>query len=79
MTSLTIRTKISDTSFSSPELKKFLGDEVEIVIKKIAGKRKKDLNKAITKIHEMVRKHVPEGVELSSDLIRERRREAINE
>jgi hypothetical protein len=79
MTTLTLRTVLNDNTFSSPELSNFIGEEVEIVVKKIRKRRKKDIEKAMKEIHELVRRHNPENRQLSEELIRERRKEAMNE
>ncbi|MFH1052724.1 MAG: hypothetical protein V1779_17525 [bacterium] len=79
MTTLTLRTVLNDNTFSSPELSNFIGEEVEIVVKKIRKKRKKSFDQVVAEIQELVRKHNPDNRELSTELIQERRREAMNE
>jgi|GEM_PF-4837702 len=79
MTTLTLRTVLKDNSFSSPELSNFIGEEVEIVVKKIRNRRKKSFDQVVAEIQELVRSRVPEGIDLSTELIQERRREAMNE
>ena len=79
MTTVTLRTVLKDNTFTSPELSNFIGEEVEIVVKKIRKKRKKSFDQVVAEIQELVRSRIPEGVDLSSELIQERRREAMNE
>ncbi len=79
MTSLTFRTVLTENSFSSPELKQFLGEEKEIIVRKIPKDKSTSLQDRIHKVQETVKKYNNGNLKLSKELIRERQEEASDE
>ena len=76
MTTYKLRTTLTNTTFNIPEINSFIGEEVEIIIKK----RKKsfqetNLEEALT----LIKKYIPKDVSLSQELISERRQEVACE
>jgi hypothetical protein len=79
MQTLKLQTIFTNNIYSYPEFNQFIGEEVEITIKKIKHKRDNSKLEIISDIQNVVKQYNSEGKSLSEELIKDRRIESKNE
>jgi hypothetical protein len=79
MQTLKLQTIFSENVYNYPEFNQFIGEEVEITIKKIKHKNENSKSKVITELQQIVQLYNINKFSLSEELIQDRKKESNNE
>jgi hypothetical protein len=79
MQTLKLQTIYSESVYNFPEFNQFIGEEVEITIKKIKHKKANSKYMVISELQKIVQLYNTNNFSLSEELIKDRKKESNNE